>query len=147
DEGVISGLWMLVTIGGLVWASVANRGRGRLEAAAAVTLVLLAGGSTSLTDPDNAGVTWAVVCAVLVVAAATRAARELGERFCAQAKAHADELRGASNAAVAAERQTVARELHDVVSHAVGLIAMQAAAAEVTWGTDREKAESAFETI
>ncbi len=147
DDGLIAGLWMLVTIGGLVWASVAARGRSWAEAGAATALVLLAGSSTSLTDPDNAGMTWAILGAVLLVAGGTRAARELGERARTRARAHAEDVRGAKNAAVAAERQTVARELHDVVSHAVGLISMQAAAAEVTWATDRQKAESAFETI
>lgn len=147
DDGLIAGLWMLVTIGGLVWACVAPRGRTWLEAGAATALVLLAGSSTSLTDPDNAGVTWAVVGAVLLVAGGTRLARELSERARARARVHVDEVRGAAQAAIAAERQTVARELHDVVSHAVGLISMQAAAAEVTWATDRAKAEDALETI
>lgn len=147
DDGLISGLWMLATIGGLVWASIAGRGRGRVEAAAAVAMVVSAGGATSLTDPENAGMTWAVLFAVVVASLATRVARELGERARAQAVAHADEVRGATSAAVAAERHAVARELHDVVSHAVGLISMQAAAAEVTWTTDRAKAESALDTI
>jgi signal transduction histidine kinase len=42
----------------------------------------------------------------------------------------------ATASAISAERRTFARELHDVVSHAVGLIAVQSGAAEVAWPTD-----------
>lgn len=146
-EGLIAGLWVLVTVGGLAWSALAVRGRGVADAGAALALVLLAGGATSVTDPDDAGVTWTATGAVVVAAAATRGARELGARARRQAEVRTEELQGAADAAVAAERQAVARELHDVVSHAVGLIAMQAAAAEVTWASDRATAEAALATI
>jgi signal transduction histidine kinase len=51
----------------------------------------------------------------------------------AQARKLEAELEEARIEAVHAERIQLARELHDVVSHAVGVIAMQAAAAEVSW--------------
>src|SRR4029079_10667409 len=61
-------------------------------------------------------------------------------RVAGSARAQADdretELQLAAASAVNAERRTFARELHDVVSHAVGLIAVQSGAAEVAWPVD-----------
>lgn len=47
-----------------------------------------------------------------------------------------EELRSAARAAVQAERVVFAREFHDIVSHAVGVIAVQAGAAQVSWPHD-----------
>ena len=52
-----------------------------------------------------------------------------------------------AEAAVEAERRRVARELHDMVSHAVTLIAVQAEAGQATLETDPSRARRSLEAI
>ena len=69
------------------------------------------------------------------------------ERARRAAGAREAELGAASAAAVLAERLTVARELHDLVSGAVGVVVMQAGAAEVLLATDRAAARRALDVV
>jgi signal transduction histidine kinase len=57
------------------------------------------------------------------------------------------ELQGEAERAVGAERRRIARELHDVVSHAVTLIAVQAEAGRSVIETDRAAADRALASI
>ena len=52
-----------------------------------------------------------------------------------------------AQAAVSAERARIARELHDVVSHAISVIVVQARGGERILGTDPERAREAFGVI
>jgi signal transduction histidine kinase len=54
--------------------------------------------------------------------------------------------RGAG-AAVAEERARIARELHDVVSHGISVIAIESEVADVALDTDRERARSSLVTM
>ena len=57
------------------------------------------------------------------------------------------ERRDALESAILAERAHIARELHDVVSHTVGLIVLQAQAGDTRIETDPAAARSAFHAI
>ncbi|WP_459975166.1 sensor histidine kinase [Nocardioides pyridinolyticus] len=146
-EGVLPGLWLLGSLGLILWGTLARRGRGWSDAGAGLTLVGVAACATMLTDPDNGRMTCAVLAVLVVVAGATGLARQVAARHAHDAGEHEATIEHASGLAVHAERTAFARELHDVVSHAVGLIAMQAAAAEVSWTTNRPGALEAVATI
>lgn len=146
-EGLIGGFWVIVTVGGLTWAAVATRGNGWAAAGAGCALVALAGVATGLTEPDNAALTWIVLAILLSTAALARLVREMGARAAIRADGRAQILGQEQRKAREAERRSMARDLHDVVSHAVGLIAMQAAAAEVSWDSDRDSSLGAFRII
>lgn len=146
-EGVIPGLWLLAGAGGLLWGSLARRGRGLADVGAGLTLVAVAGTSTTLTDPVNAPMTWGILAALAIVAGVTGVAKQFADRAAHEAGEHEAVIEHASGVAVQAERTAFARELHDVVSHAVGLIAMQAAAAEVSWEANRPAALRSLDTI
>lgn len=62
-------------------------------------------------------------------------------------ESRAAEAEGAAEAAVEAERMRIARELHDVVSHAVTLIAVQAEAGQALPDTDVAGAKKSLESI
>lgn len=147
DEGVLPGVWLLIGAGGLLWGTLARPGRAMRDTVAGVVLVAAAGASTSLTDPDNATITWLLLVTLAVIAGGIGTARQLAARSAREASAHEAVIGQASREAVSAERAAFARELHDTVSHAVGLIAMQAAAAEVTWYDDEAGARRSLETI
>jgi signal transduction histidine kinase len=69
--------------------------------------------------------------------------RSRREREAALERAHADE----ATAAVAAERARIARELHDAVAHAIGVIVLQARGARHTVRADPEAASGALDAI
>ena len=56
-------------------------------------------------------------------------------------------LAQAHDAAVARERERIAREMHDVLAHSVSLIVVQAEAGPVVVRSDPDKAEAAFDAI
>ena len=68
-----------------------------------------------------------------------------------QAEARAEQLERArlaeSEAAVAAERNRIARELHDVVAHHVAMMVVQAEAGPVVVHADPDRAAATFDTI
>ena len=67
----------------------------------------------------------------------------------AESRARQAELAQAARAEAAAEqeRQRIARELHDIVSHSLGLLVFQAGVGEQLIDTDPDKAREAFRSI
>ncbi|TFV66355.1 UNVERIFIED_ORG: hypothetical protein E4P37_06565 [Bacillus sp. AZ43] len=145
DRPVAGGLWVLVTLGGLAWAAAARSRRSDwLGFAALAGCVVVA---QRWRDPDNLAIDL-VILGVPALAGAfvghrarrTAAAREAARRRTA-------ELEQAAESAVRAERLTVARDLHDVVSHGVGVMVMQAAAAQALRAVDRDRARAALDVV
>ncbi|HEU5484430.1 MAG TPA: histidine kinase [Microlunatus sp.] len=104
-------------------------------------------GAADVTSPPPRGRdTWIVQRADLTLAVLAVLLRVAGS-----ARAHADdreaELQLAAATAVSAERRTFARELHDVVSHGVGLIAVQSGAVEVAWPGDPSATRESLRVI
>ncbi|MFD9075718.1 sensor histidine kinase, partial [Streptomyces lasiicapitis] len=65
-----------------------------------------------------------------------------------QSRRHAEQLREQAAAqAVTAERLRIARELHDMVAHSIGIIALQSGAARRVIGTQPERARGALGEI
>lgn len=133
---VQGGFWSLITVGGLLWSVIARAESSYRQVSAGAFLVISSSLHMWLLSPDNF-VFWVVTLGVFSCAAvASRLARRTATDSRTMADARDAELRLAASVAVTAERHTFARELHDVVSHAVGLIAVQSAAAEVAWPTN-----------
>ncbi len=144
---VLGGFWLFGTLGGLVWV-VASRARvPSLDLAGGVLLVVTVAVTRSIDDPGNLPFNLVLMAVAAVGGLAVRVAawREKGSRR--RAAAREAELADAARDAVTAERAGFARELHDVTSHAVGLIAMQAAAGQVSWPHDPATVRRAVQVI
>ena len=142
-----SGAWMVVTLGCLTWA-LAVRGPGDRRAVAGVLLMAVAAvGSRLSDDAANAAIVAVLITVTWTVGSVVGWNRRRRSAAVERAAARQAELDRARESAVHAERLAVARELHDVVSHAVGVIAVQAAAAEVSWPRDPRTTLRALETI
>ncbi len=98
-------------------------------------------------DPDNALMVGLIIGVATGLGLAVRVNRIRGRRAAVSAWIHSQTLEQSARAAVAKERREFAREVHDVVSHAVGLVALQAAAAEVSWPHDPEAVQRAIAVI
>jgi signal transduction histidine kinase len=148
---VASGFWIVVTLGVLLWTVAAVPAAGPGGALARVgTVVVLVGALTwafQRDDPDNFGVLLVVVTVALLGGALVGAQRWGQERARRAAEKRERVLGKAADEAVRVERAVVARELHDVVSHAVGVIALQAGAAELSWPHDKAAVSRAVEVI
>lgn len=129
------GFWAIATTGGLSWtlAATAPARQATLTWAALTGLIVH---SRLLDDPDNAFFFALVIVVAAVLGLAVRLNRVREHRATASARTHEEALAQSTRLAVSRERHEFAREIHDVVSHAVGLIAMQAGAAEMSWPHD-----------
>lgn len=147
DAWVRGGFWSFATLGGLMWA-LSSRGRSPLrDLGGAVVLTAGVVWSRIVDDRDNLFINVFVIVGVGAAGLLVRAAGAREARARAVARARQLELDSAREIAVAAERIGFARELHDVVSHAVGLIAVQAAAGQVSWPEHPERAVEAMAAI
>lgn len=131
--------------------TVARHGTGRYRwvgTAAAVAFVTLADLFVPLLQsPNELLFHWGVLVLVWLVGhglrvSADRAAAEAVRAHVAETTAREREL-----AAIAEERARIARELHDIVAHSVGVIVVQAGAAEQVVEDDPEFAKRALATI
>ncbi|WP_328943393.1 sensor histidine kinase [Streptomyces sp. NBC_00250] len=110
--------------------------------AAAVTLTVQIGSALYMTSGQNVFVTTVVALALALLTAGLlgHASRER--------RAHAAELRARTAAeAVTAERLRIARELHDVIAHSIGVIAIQAGVGRRVIDTQPAEARNALATI
>lgn len=133
DAPIVGGFWCLATVGGLLWTIAARCASSGWDWAAAGFLLVAAGGSARLLDPDNAALLIVIMAVALAGGTVARLARSRAAAARGRADDHEREITRATDAALLAERAAFAREIHDSVAHAVGLIAVQAAAAEVSW--------------
>jgi signal transduction histidine kinase len=158
--GAISALWGFddawVGIGFLVAVySVAAHGE-RLEALIGLALGLLAGAMANFAeDNDSIGEFlgnfsfYAIVLVGMpwVGGRALRSRQLQAEALEDRAAALQRESEERARAAVAEERLRIARELHDVVGHALGVIVVQAGAERATLTPDRETTRDTLVTI
>ncbi len=147
DAPVSSGFWCLATIGGLLWTIAVRSTSTRRDVACAGLLLLSAGASVWLLDPDNAALLMLIMIVAVTGGGTIRFARSRTDVARERARRHEAEIGAATAAALAAERAAFAREIHDTVSHAVGLIAVQAAAAEVSWPGQPAATRQALDVI
>ena len=129
------GLGLAVLV--VVYTTAALRPRRESLAALAVTVALLA--AAPGLDMD-AGTAAGNLLVLLAAWALGDAARQRAERAVAAREE-------AARRAVADERLRIARELHDVVAHTLGVVAVQAGAARLVVADDPERAAAALDTI
>ena len=144
-EPVVDGFWFAATMAALAW-TLAAHGAGQCWLALGLLAVadLI---SRQLNDPDNMPIN-AVILTVAVVTGAIAGRNRRRQAVAATSAAQrTEQLRAASAEAVQAERRQIARELHDLVSHTVSLVAVQAGAAEMLWPIDRVAAREALGII
>ena len=138
------GSWIFLTPVVLAWAAATGTWSGLLA-----VIALLAGVTLDLGWylPVNLP-----ICLVIIGISALGGAA-VGRSNRRKASAHdrvvrrSSELTAATGAAVSAERLAVARDLHDVVSHAIAVMVMQAGAANALRGTDPDRARAALTVV
>jgi signal transduction histidine kinase len=110
----------------------------------------VAGGATALASGLAAGLLKGDTVFILVLIAAAWGAGAAVRRLQArstQLENRAAELDERARTAAASERERIARELHDVISHSVSLMVVQAGAAEQVLGQDPEQARRTLRAI
>jgi signal transduction histidine kinase len=145
ERPVTGGFWMLVTLGGLAWSAAARR---TWSGVAGVT-ALLAGvaAAQARSEPENLFLDVLIVLIGAVGGALVGWSDARGTAAHARAERRAAELAAAVEHAVHAERLAVARDVHDVVSHAVGVMAVQAGAAELLRPGRPDAARAALDVV
>ncbi|WP_353816468.1 sensor histidine kinase [Agromyces sp. SYSU T00266] len=141
------GTWTVLAFGLPMWAAVAHPRRGPLVIAGPVALAAIATWSQVAWSPDNVGVLVVILAAAAITGAASRVLDDRRRRSAARAALHEAVLAREADAAVRRDRVATARELHDAVSATIGVIVMQAGAAEVRWASDRPAAIRAIEVL
>ncbi len=144
---IVSGFWSVGTVGFLAWTIAAKPRPTRAELAAGTFLLAAIGLSGWIVDRDNVVIMLIMLAFAALAGTTVRHARRRQVAAREIAASREEELRSAARTAVRAERAVFARELHDVVSHAVGVIAVQAGAAEVSWPDDPETVRRAIAVI
>lgn len=132
DAPVGDGFSFPVVVGLLLW-SLLERPPTPLSVASAALLLGCAVGSRYAHDPANGPINIVLLAIVGLAAYVFGRARRTRAWSQHRADRHQEQLATAREAATKATRRAVARELHDVVSHAVSLVAVQAGAAELAW--------------
>jgi signal transduction histidine kinase len=145
DRLVGFGLGMMIAVVALTWSAM---GRARMWPAVAVG-VLIAGATLHVLKnaATNVQLDLSIFAGTAVVSLAAARHRSAARSSAMEAERLAAVRRTASDRAVWAERVTVARELHDVVSHAVVVMTVQAGAAETLLPDDRAAARRALDLV
>ncbi len=144
---IVNGFWSVGAVGCLVWTIAARPKPTRAEVAAGTFLVAAIGASGWVADRDNVGVMLVLLGIAVLAGLAVRHGRSREAAAHEIAASREEELRSAARTAVRAEQAVFAREFHDVASHAVGVIAVQAGAAQVSWPHDPEMVRRAIAVI
>ncbi|MFE9652199.1 sensor histidine kinase [Micromonospora sp. NPDC006431] len=142
DDGYLADIWYLQFLAvDLVVGLVAAR-RSRRVSVVAAGLVLVVQVAASFVNPALDPLDRALL-SVLAVATAWTVGNSVRAR-----RRHADELRAhAAAEAITAERLRIARELHDLVAHSIGVIAIQAGVGARVIDTQPGEARTALATI
>ncbi len=96
--------------------------------------------------PDMAW-SWAVLALALGVGLTARRLRGQSQSAQRQVRQMQQEQQALAEAAARQERQRIARELHDIISHGLGVVVLQAGAAEQVLDQDPGKAREALQLI
>ena len=96
--------------------------------------------------PDMAW-SWAVLALALGVGLTARRLRGQSQSAQRQVRQMQQEQQALTEAAARQERQRIARELHDIISHGLGVVVLQAGAAEQVLDQDPGKAREAMQLI
>lgn len=136
DAPLVAGFWCFAAVCGVLWSIAARSGSTSVDLCGGAFLIVSAGIASWVTDPENAELLIGTMVLAVVGGLVVRLARRWARAARTVARERERELAAAAQSAVDAERGSFAREIHDVVSHAVGVIAMQAAAADVSWPTN-----------
>jgi len=123
--------------------SVAVHARDGRRAAAGCAIALAGALAAGLLVGDDVVF---ILVLVGIACVAGMAVRRLGIRS-SELEARAAQLDEQARTAAAVERERIARELHDIVSHSVSLMVVQAGAAEQVLRRDPEQAERALDGI
>ncbi|MFI5832878.1 sensor histidine kinase [Micromonospora sp. NPDC051300] len=142
EQGYLAGLWYLqFLVVDVMLGAVAARGPRRVSVPAAV-MVLLVQVVAAFVNPAADALDRATLSVPAVLAAWVVGNSVLARR------AHAEQLRAhAAAEAVTAERLRLARELHDVVAHSIGVIAIQAGVGARVIDSQPAQARAALTTI
>lgn len=141
---VTGGIWMIGTLGSLAWAASAAGRRNALGVLALIAAVVVA---QRWRYPSNLEVTVLIVVVPALAGAVVGWRRALGAAARDRAARRSAELAAVREDALRRERRAVARELHDVVSHAVGVVVVQAGAAEALHGIDPQRSSEALDVV
>jgi len=147
DAPLVAGFWCFAAVCGVLWVIAARSDSSTMDLSSGAFLMLSAGIASRVTDPENAGLLIATMLLAVAGGLIVRLARRWTRAARTAARERERELAAATQSAVDAERGSFAREIHDVVSHAVGVIAMQAAAAEVSWPTNPAATRASIDVI
>ncbi|QLQ37035.1 sensor histidine kinase [Micromonospora robiginosa] len=142
EQGYLAGLWYLqFLVVDVMLGAVAARGPRRASVPAAV-MVLLVQVAAAFVNPAAGALDRATLSVPAVLAAWVVGNSVLARR------AHAEQVRAHTAAeAVTAERLRLARELHDVVAHSIGVIAIQAGVGARVIDSQPAQARAALTTI
>lgn len=141
---VTGGIWMIGTLGSLAWSATTAGRRNWLGALALIAAVIVA---QRWRYPSNLEVTAMIVAVPALAGALVAWRRAVGAAARDRAARRSAELVAAREDAVRRERLAVARELHDVVSHAVGVMVVQAGAAEALHALDPQRSSEALDVV
>jgi signal transduction histidine kinase len=133
----------------VVLYSAASRTRDGVAVTTAVLTALLTVAAWVVTDEGDAGDFWPWMLWAGAWAAGTfvRRREDVAAHHAARAASAEAEARTAAAESALAERDRIARELHDVVAHAVSVIVVQAGAERLRLGPDAGTTGQALEAI
>ncbi|ODU05407.1 MAG: hypothetical protein ABS81_07615 [Pseudonocardia sp. SCN 72-86] len=141
----IAGPAVAVAAALIVWAETVRATRRGLTSAALLAVVLVL--AVHRSDPGNEALLAGGLVATAVAAALWRRDDRTERAATARARATRAEHDAVAAVAVRAERLRLARDLHDVASHAVGVMVLQAGAADALRDRDPAAAQAAVEAV